>query len=86
LAIEDGQVNGNKASFKVGRSTYSGVLNGDHIELDRKINFPSRYRTPEAESTGGPAVGPPPDGSDPSRGTRFHLPTAIQVVLRRVQR
>lgn len=84
--IEDGQVNGNRVSFKAGRSTYSGTVNGDRIELDRKFSIPSRFRTPQNESAGGPAVGPPPDGSDPSRGAAYHLPSAIPVVLHRVQR
>ena len=84
--IEDGQVNGDRVSFKAGRSTYSGTLNGDRIELDRKFSIPSRYRIPEKEPAGGPAVGPPPDGSDPSRGASFRLPSAIPVVLHRVQR
>lgn len=84
--IEDGQVNGNRVSFKAGRSTYSGTVNGDRIELDRKLSIPSRFRTPQNESAGGPAVGPPPDGSDPSRGAAYHLPSAIPVVLHRVQR
>ncbi len=84
--IEEGQINGNRISFKAGRSTYSGTVNGDRIELDRTFNIPRRFRTPEKETTGGPAVGPPPDGSDPSRGSAFHLPSAIPVVLHRVQR
>ncbi|MGA7342982.1 MAG: hypothetical protein WBX18_20440, partial [Terracidiphilus sp.] len=37
--IEDGQVDGSRISFKAGRSTYSGTLSGDRIELDRKMSF-----------------------------------------------
>jgi beta-galactosidase len=85
-SIEDGQVSGRRISFKAGRSTYSGSLNGDRIDLDRKISFPFRSSTPANESGDEPAVGPPPDGSDPSRGASFHLPSAIAVVLHRVQR
>jgi beta-galactosidase len=84
--VEDGQVNGNRVSFKAGRSTYSGTLNGDRMELDRKISIPSRYRIPKDQTAGGPAIGPPPDGSDPSRGARFRMPSSVPVVLRRVQR
>ena len=84
--IEDGQVSGNSVSFRAGRSSYSGTLNGDRIELDRKVTIPSRFRTPEKETSEGPAIGPPPDGSDPSRGASFRLPSAIPVVLHRVQR
>jgi beta-galactosidase len=84
--IENGQVNGNQVSFTAGRSTYSGTLNGDRMELNRKFSMPRRFRSPQEESSNGPAVGPPPDGSDPSRGAMFHMPSAIPVVLRRVQR
>jgi beta-galactosidase len=84
--IEDGQINGSQISFKAGRSTYSGKINGDRIELDRKITFPFRSSTPVNESGEKPAIGPPPDGSDPSRGTSFRLPSAIPLVLHRVQR
>lgn len=84
--IEDGKVNGNQVSFKAGRSTYSGTMNGGRIELDRKISIPSRYRIPEERSGEGPAIGPPPDGSDPSRGASFRMPSAIPVILRRVER
>ena len=83
--IEDGQVNGNRVSFKAGRSTYSGTLSGDRIELNRTMSFPFRMRPPEKQSEG-PAIGPPPDGSDPSIGNRRRVPSAIPVVLRRVQR
>ena len=86
VPIEDGQVNGNHVSFKAGRSSYSGTLSGDRMELDRKVSIPSRFRTPEEKTGEGPAVGPPPDGSDPSRGASFHLPPSIPVVLHRVQR
>ncbi len=84
--IEDGQVNGSRISFKAGRSTYSGTLNGDRIELDRTIAFPFRMRPPENAPGEGPAIGPPPDGSDPSIGNRRRIPSAIPVVLHRVQR
>jgi beta-galactosidase len=86
VPVEDGQVNGNQVSFRAGRSTYSGTLNGNRIELDRTFSIPRRFRTPEKETSESLAVGPPPDGSDPSRGAAFHMPSAIPVVLRRVQR
>jgi beta-galactosidase len=85
-SIEDGQVSGSRISFKAGSSTYSGTLNGDRIELDRKISFPFRRSAPEKESGEQPAIGPPPDGSDPSRGASSRRPSTIPVVLHRVQR
>ncbi len=84
--IEDGQVNGNQVSFKAGDSTYSGTLNGDRIELDRKVSFRFHMPAPAKETGERPAIGPPPDGSDPSFGGSFHLPSAIPVVLHRVER
>jgi beta-galactosidase len=84
--IDNGQVSGSRISFKAGRSTYTGTLNGDRIELDRKISFPFRASTPAKESGDQPAIGPPPDGSDPSRGASSRRPSAIPLVLRRVQR
>ncbi len=85
IQIEDGKVAGDSVSFKTGTSTYSGKINGDHIELERKIDFGFRFSNPR-EPSGRPAIGPPPDGSDPSIGSSFHLPPSIPVVLRRVQR
>lgn len=84
--IQDGQVNGNRVSFKAGRSAYSGSLNGDRIELNRTISSPFRMRPPQEQPAGGPAIGPPPDGTDPSIGNRRRLPSAIPVVLHRVLR
>jgi beta-galactosidase len=89
LPIEEGRVDGNNVSFKAGNTTYSGALNGNQIELQRKIDFGFRLPTAPAAAEGArPAVGPPPDGSDPS------IPELRQrlaqgpgpLVLRRVQR
>jgi beta-galactosidase len=84
--IEDGKVDGDQIEFKAGNSTYTGTLKGDRIELHRTIKFP--WHMPHVvEPTGPrPAIGPPPDGSDPSIGSNFHLPPAIPVVLQRVER
>ncbi len=38
------------------------------------------------EPKDGLAVGPPPDGTDPSRDPTFHVPRSIPMVLHRVQR
>ena len=66
-SIEDGKVDGNNVSFKAGNTTYSGTLNADRIELQRKIDFGFRLpATPPAPEGPRPAIGPPPDGSDPS--------------------
>jgi beta-galactosidase len=67
LPIEEGKVDGNNLSFKAGNTTYSGALNGNQIELQRKIDFGFRLPAVPAAGEGArPAVGPPPDESDPS--------------------
>jgi beta-galactosidase len=86
IPITEGKVNGDDISFKSGNSTYTGKINGDQLELERKIQIPFRM-TPPAELSGPrPAIGPPPDGSDPSFNMPRHIPQGISVVLRRVER
>lgn len=84
--IEDGVVNGSDVSFKAGNSTYAGRLRSERIELDRTISMRFHMPTPQKESGERPAIGPPPDGSDPSFGNHFRMPSAVPVVLRRVER
>ncbi len=67
IPIEEGAVDGNKVTFKAGNTTYSGTLSADQIELRRKIDFGFRLPSAPAAPEGPrPAIGPPPDGSDPS--------------------
>jgi beta-galactosidase len=65
-AIEDGRIDGGRISFRVASTTYSGTTTGDRIELSasRQLPFSPGGGAPAA----GPrlAVGPVPDGSDPS--------------------
>ena len=84
--IEDGKVDGKDVSFKAGNSSYSGIIAGGRLELQRKIELP--FHAPHVETPVGPqpAVGPPPNGSDPSMGSSFHMPSGIPVVLHRVER
>ncbi|MBV8674675.1 MAG: DUF4982 domain-containing protein [Acidobacteriaceae bacterium] len=83
IPITDGKVDGNSISFKAGNSTFSGKVSGDRIELEHEINIPWKL-TPPKEEPNPPAVGPAPDGSDPSIGN-WHIPKSIPVVLHRVQ-
>jgi len=86
LAIEEGKVDGNNVSFKAGNATYAGTLKGDQIELQRRVDFGFRLTSaPEAPAGTRPAIGPPPDGSDPSREVGWGRP-AGPFVLHRVQR
>ncbi len=82
--ITEGKVDGNHISFKAGNSTYAGTVKGDRIELERSGYGRRRQEAPK-ESANAPAVGPAPDGSDPSRDPTFHPPSSIPVVLHRVQ-
>jgi beta-galactosidase len=70
--IEDGKIDGAALSFKAGSWTYSGNVNGDRIELKRTM-APFRLPGMAPSQPGGPrpAVGPPPDGTDPSFGAGF---------------
>jgi beta-galactosidase len=60
-------------------------VKGDEIELDQTVNFPFHIPQPAKEEANRPAVGPAPDGSDPSIGER-RIPKAVKVVLRRAER
>jgi beta-galactosidase len=68
VAIEDGKVDGDNVSFRVGTVTYAGNLKAGQLELQRTGGaFGGRGgRGPAAPTTARPAIGPPPDGSDPS--------------------
>jgi beta-galactosidase len=87
IPIEDGKIDGDQVSFKASSSTYSGILKGDRIELQRAMapgtQAPGR---PEEQAGSRPAIGPPPDGSDPSRNPNSRPPASIPMVLHRVQR
>jgi beta-galactosidase len=66
VPIENGKVEGDNVSFKAGRRTYTGTVKGERIDLDQKIEFPFKIPEPAKEAANRPAVGPAPDGSDPS--------------------
>jgi beta-galactosidase len=71
IAIEDGKVDGANISFSAAGVTYTGTLKGDAIELQRTGGAMGGRggRGAPAEPAGlRPAIGPPPDGSDPSNG------------------
>jgi len=86
LAIEDGKIDGSSISFKAGSSTYTGTIAADRIRLERRIELPFHRPNPVTPTGPQPAIGPPPDGSDPSINRSWRLPDSIPVVLRRVER
>jgi beta-galactosidase len=89
--IEDGKVEGSSISFRTGATTYNGTINGDKIELQRS-GAPARRRGGTVAATGPrPAIGPPPDGSDPSFGAfgpggRGGAQEPAPMILRRAKR
>jgi beta-galactosidase len=86
IPIADGKVDGKSVYFKAGNNAYSGTSEGDQIELQRTVEL--GVASPRAEEPTGPrpAVGPPPDGSDPSRSPNSRVPSSVPVVLHRVER
>jgi beta-galactosidase len=85
VPITDGKIDGDQVSFKAGNSTFAGTLKGEQIELQQTTTGGFRIPTPAKEEPGRPAVGPPPDGSDPSiNPSRFR--TNPPIILRRAQR
>jgi beta-galactosidase len=87
--IEDGKISGANISFGAGGITYSGKLNGDHIELQQSPpKLPGLLSAPPSKSDKPrPVVGPPPDGTDPSFDmSAFGGQPRPPLILRRVTR
>ena len=86
-SIEEGSVDGNKVSFRLGDTTYPGTIDGDRLGLARSPRSSQRPRPDPLElADKSLTVGPAPDGSDPSRGP-LPRPRPVQpLVLRRVKR
>jgi beta-galactosidase len=86
LPIEEGKVEGDSISFRLGRNMFSGTVKSDRIELLQKAD--SALQPPGTLNTSAvrrPAIGPPPDGSDPSAGPGGETPPS-PFALHRVQR
>jgi beta-galactosidase len=87
IPITEGKIDGNSVSFKAGNGIFSGKMNGDQLELQRTADPGSQPPSHPSEPTGPrPTIGPPPDGSDPSRNPNMRPPASIPLVLHRVQR
>ena len=86
LPIEEGRVEGDSISFKLGRNMFSGTVKSDRIELLQKADSALQLTSsPNAPAVRRPAIGPPPDGSDPSAGPGGETPPS-PFALHRVQR
>jgi beta-galactosidase len=85
--LTEGKVDGANVSFKAGNSTYAGTVKGDQLALERMVEL--GFPIPHPEEPSGPAIGPPPDGTDPSIPA-FRLAgrrsPSMPITLRRVQR
>jgi beta-galactosidase len=84
--VADGKVDGSAISFKAAGNAYTGTVKGDRIELQRSINLGWEMPKPPEKAADAPAIGPAPDGSDPSIDASWKIPSSIPVVLRRAQR
>jgi len=89
VEIRDGKVDGSKISFTAGIVNYTGTVKGDSIELERAGGAPPRRGTNWLKDSA-LAIGPPPDGSDPSRADFVGLGRGPQapatIVLHRARR
>ncbi len=85
-SIEDGKIDGSNVSFKAGNNTFAGTIKGDQIELERSMNLGFRMTAPKEPTGPQPAIGPPPDGSDPSFNASIRRLPKIEIALRRVER
>jgi beta-galactosidase len=86
IPITEGKVDGNNVSFKAENSAYSGTIKDNQIELERTVSLPFKIPPPPAETANAPAIGPAPDGSDPSTNASWRLPRSVPVVLHRAER
>lgn len=84
--IVGGKVEGDHVSFKSGASTFIGALKGNKLEFQRSVKIPWEMPIPPKEDPNRPAIGPAPDGSDPSIDPSWQIPPSIPVILRRVER
>jgi beta-galactosidase len=84
--VVDGKVDGSSISFKAAGNSYTGTVKGDRIELQRSINLGWEMPKPPEKAADAPAIGPAPDGSDPSIDASWKIPSSIPLVLRKVQR
>jgi beta-galactosidase len=86
VPIADGMVQGDRVTFKSGINSFEGIIKGDQIELQRSVNLPFGMPTPPKEDPNRPAIGPAPDGSDPSFDISGLSSSSLSVVLKKIER
>ncbi|HSU18544.1 MAG TPA: glycoside hydrolase family 2 TIM barrel-domain containing protein, partial [Acidobacteriaceae bacterium] len=85
-SIQDGSAQGSKISFRIGDTTYSGTVTGDRMELMRSPRPNARsFPNPLDLADKSLAIGPAPDGSDPSRSPGSRPEANRPFVLQRVK-
>jgi beta-galactosidase len=85
--ITDGRVQGDHVTFKSGRNSFEGEIKDGQLQLNRTVQIPFHLSQQPKENPNAPAIGPAPDGSDPSidfGGRR--LTGAIPMVLVKTER
>lgn len=86
VPIVEGTVAGDRVTFKSGVNAFTGTITGDRIELQRSITMPFTMPAPKAPDPNRPAIGPAPDGSDPSIDLAGMFGGLPVVVLKRASR
>ncbi len=84
--VRDGKVEGDHVTFAAGMTTYKGLLKDGRLELDQTFNIPFKFSPPAKPLADAPAIGPAPDGSDPSINFGGGMPSSLPIVLQRVKR
>ena len=81
--VADGIVQGDHVTFKSGINSFEGTIHEDQIELQRFVNLPFGMPALPKQDPNRPAIGPAPDGSDPSIDFSGLAGSSLSVVLRR---
>jgi beta-galactosidase len=84
IQLANRSIDGRSLAFMAGDMHFVGTVVGDQIELKQEFDQASTHE--EVKSDHRPAIGPPPDGSDPSRSSSSRRSQAYKAVLRRVAR
>ncbi len=85
MPITEGKIHGDRIQFLSGPNAYEGTIHEDRIELKRSIHLPFHLNKPEKPAADRPAIGPPPDGADPSLNFGALLKKKIPVLLVRAK-
>lgn len=80
--VQDGRVDSDRITFRAADASFEGRIFADRIELVRMPPPPPLGSTASPAAVGGPVVGPPPAGTDPSFGMKPR-PGPLPMTLRR---